>query len=249
MLKRFLIVLVLAVCLGLLVRGCTSSGRSSKYLIAYDPSWYPINVVSKENNLAAFSEELLREIGKDQGFSYRLVKVASVQLIRGLVNGDVDAVLSVVQPTIVTEGRFHMSDSYFDMGPVLVVPVDSTINGMAQLVGHSVGIRRAASKYHPLLSNGLVKISPFATLTEALDALIDGEVAAVLMPGIQAVAFQNGIYRGVIRVASKPLNNEGLRLLSAKSSAIDLIDSFNKGLQKLREDGRYDKLLTRWDVP
>ena len=59
---------------------------------------------------------------------------------------------------------------------------------------------------------------------------------------------ENKLYYGKIKIATPPLNNAGLRLVTLQGEHKDLIDTFNRGLTKLRQNGVYDKLLKKWEL-
>ncbi len=249
MLQRFFVALGLVVAIALLMKGGAGATDRTKVVIGVDPSWYPVDVLSKETNLTAFSKELLEVIGNNEEVYFDLRRVSSENLIKGLYDGEFDGVLTAMQPGIVTEGRFHLSDSFLNTGPLLVVLRRSGVQGMTELLGKPIGIPREASNYIGLLSDGVVEIVTYQSMTLALEALMQEEITAVMMPALQAEAYVKGSYRGVIRIATTPFNEEGFRLVLAKREDREPVEAFNRGLEALRESGEYDKLLKRWDLP
>ena len=51
--------------------GCngTTSPTKKHYIVARDPTWYPLDFMGKGDNVLAFSDELLNQIAKIEGFS------------------------------------------------------------------------------------------------------------------------------------------------------------------------------------
>lgn len=56
----------------------------------------------------------------------------------------------------------------------------------------------------------------------------------------------DGIYRDQLKIASKPLTNEGLHLIAKNNSESKrLIEQFNEGLKAMRKNGTYSQLLLK----
>lgn len=60
---------------------------------------------------------------------------------------------------------------------------------------------------------------------------------------------KNGIYLNQLKIASKPLTNEGLRLIAKNNSeSKKLLEQFNEGLKALKKNGTYNQLLLKWGL-
>ena len=113
---------ILIIFVGLLLfAACTEFPGKKIYRIARDPSWYPLNLLGKERQLLAFSDELFLAIARDQGINIVLLKTSSVSLFPGLFQHHYDAVISTMPPTSFNRRRFNISNPYYLVGPVLVV--------------------------------------------------------------------------------------------------------------------------------
>ncbi|MCB1118917.1 MAG: hypothetical protein KDK65_03060, partial [Chlamydiia bacterium] len=54
-------------------------------------------------------------------------------------------------------------------------------------------------------------------------------------------------FKDILKVSSKPLTIEGVRLVVLKGSeAEELVPVFNNGLEKVKQSGAYLELLKRW---
>ena len=72
---------------------------------------------------------------------------------------------------------------------------------------------------------------------------------ALLVPVIEATALVETAYKGRLRIASEPLNEEGLRLVVLRGSADSLLEGFNAGLAKSRRSGRYKAIKLQSRLP
>ena len=65
---------------------------------------------------------------------------------------------------------------------------------------------------------------------------------------LSAAAYCRDLYQGELMIVTPPQSDEGLRLVTKHNAATDLIKGFNKGLQKLKKNGSYEKLLDKWSL-
>ena len=246
MIQRFVAAAVLVVLTVLVVRGWVVAPSNSSFRIARDASWYPLNLASREGNLVGFSDDLLTEIASSGRLHIRLMSSASNQLFRGLHDGVYDGVLTSLQPTVPNKGFYDLSEVFFYLGPVLTVRSDSPFQSLDSLEGGTIGVPRARPSYINLLQSGKFNIVPFDNMSIAISSLLQGEVQGLILGHMTAHSYTQGQYRGQLRIVPKELTNEGLRLVTVKEEAPNLIKQFNEGLKQVRDDGRYLTLLNKW---
>lgn len=225
---------------------CSSSTEGRR--IGVDPSWYPLQYGSRDSNITAFSTGLLTEIGKDQNIPFVKVTVSWDVLMEGLQKGEYEGILSSMPPYIFNENQFDFSDVYLPLGPVLVVPIDSKINSLNMLQGKEIAVVLGSS-YNAILEKAPgVLIRYIESIAQGLQEVIDNSVDGAIVDILTAAAYCNDLYRGQLKIATPPLNDDGLRLITKHEKAPDLIKGFNKGLQKLKKNGTYDSLLIKWSL-
>ena len=143
---------------------------------------------------------------------------------------------------------YHFSDLFLPTGPVLVVREQATLQTLNQLKGKEVVVDTQANKALLIQLYPGVIVRYYQTIPEALNQLVNDIVDGVLVDVILAKAFVQNLYLGKVKIASEPLNNQGLRLVTLREEDRELIDAFNAGLKKVRENGTYDSLLRKWDL-
>ncbi len=90
---------------------------------------------------------------------------------------------------------------------------------------------------------------PYDTASAALENLDRNVIDGVILDALKAYAYTEGFYVGRLKVASFPLTDKGLRLISRKDpKSLLLISRFNKGLEKIRKEGVYSELIEKWDL-
>ncbi len=242
MLKRVCAFLFLAIVL-------VSCGAKEKtYRIGIDPSFYGAPLAGKKAKVYAFSTELLRAISCEEGLFFESVTLSWDHLIYGLKNDQYDAMLSSMTPRIHLMRTYNFSEPFLYIGPVLVVKRDRKVSSVKDLQGKELGV---ASRNQEAL---LVEKYPgsnvhyYNSIPEALEKIVTGQIDGILMDHLQATSYARNLYLEKIKIATPPLNDFGLRLVTLHGTEKELLEAFNRGLGKLRANGTYEKLLKKWEL-
>lgn len=217
------------------------------YRIAMDPGWYPLALYGKEHNTTAFTQDLIRQIGQDQSIKIEMIKASHNRLIELLNDGNAEGILTTILPDPVMEAKYEFSDPYYRYGAVIVVNKGSTIRSLADLDQMRLGVKRTSSLLYRLQLNCQATVVPYTNELTALHALSENKLDAVIVEQLLTYLYFGAQYPDQLAVATQPLTNEGLRLMTFKKND-ELVEKFNAGLQNLKDNGTYDKLLTSWDI-
>ena len=235
----FLILATLSSC------GGTSNGGRK---VGVDASWYPLQMGGLDNNVTAFSTELLTDIGRSQKIPFVKVTVNWDDLMEGLQKDKYEAILSSMPPYIFNQKDFDFSELYLPLGPVLVVRPDSSIHSLNNLNGQEIAVIAGSGNDLLLEKSEGVLIRYYTSIPQALDDIVNETIDGAVIDILTAVAYCRDLYQNKIKVATPPLNENGLRLITKHNTATDLIKGFNAGLKKLKKNGSYDKLLAKWQL-
>ncbi|NGX39538.1 MAG: Arginine-binding extracellular protein ArtP [Chlamydiae bacterium] len=230
----------------LLVSSCQKS--SSTYEIGIDPSWYPMQLDGQERNVLAFSIELLSTIGKQEKLPLAIATVSWDNLIWGLRGKKTAAILSSMRPYNFHLKEFSFSPRYLKSGPVIVAPFKSKIFGLRKLANKEIGIVTGSNAQLLLQPVPGLIIHNFPSIPIALKKLYLGEVEAAVVGILIAQKYIRNLYRKELKIASLPLDDEGLRLITLKDAHPALMKKFKRGLTKLKKKGVYEKLLIKWGL-
>lgn len=226
---------------------CQSSSKKP-YSIGVDPSWYPLTLEGKENQVTAFSTELLQEIGSVEKLSFVKDTVSWDNLLLGLQKKQYDAILTSMQPYGFTEKTYDFSDLYLNTGPVLIVPANSPVTSLEDLKGKEVAVQPGVKQTLILEKYPGILIRNYTSVPLALNALLKGEIDGALIDLLLAKSYIEDLYHEQLKIVTAPLDIEGLRLMTRHGDQRALIESFNKGLKKLKDSGKYDMLLSKWSL-
>ncbi len=237
----FFVLILLTLC------SCGSSSNGGRK-VGVDASWYPLEFGKRDNNVTAFSMELLTEIGKMEKIPFVKVTVNWNELMEGLQKDKYEAILTSMPPYIFNEKQFDFSEIYLPLGPVLVVQVGSKIHSLDKLSGKEIGVISGSTSVVILEKSPGVLIRYYDSIPQALNDILMGVIDGAMVDVLSAASYCRDLYQGVLIIATPPLNDEGLRLVAKHNAAPDLIKGFNKGLQKLKKNGSYEKLLDKWSL-
>ena len=231
----------------LLVTSCGKIHNGS-YNVGIDPLWYPLNFTQKENNVMGFSSELLADVARKESFSVSLLSTNWNTLLEGLLEGSYEAVLSSLYPYNFNKSTYDFSDVYLPIGPVLLLPTSSKYSSLEEIKQREVGAVTGSASVLILEKYPEILIKTYDTAAALIADLLAGDIAGGLLPILTAETFTQGSFTEELKIASKPLNEEGLRLVALKGKQEKLLSHFNEGLKKLKKNDSYEKLLAKWQL-
>jgi polar amino acid transport system substrate-binding protein len=241
---RFFIVLV--GCIFFL--SCSGKKAGYDYVIALDPEWYSLEAPGRESDLTAFTTELILEIGKLERVSIGVYQRSWSNLMYALQEGQCDAICSTMQPYLFYEKLYNFSNLYLMTGPVLISPVKARIEPLDKMKGEIIGILRDSNaalileKYPGIIQRTYE--STQQALTDTTKGIVDGAIVDIL----SAEAFTRDLFQGQLKIATPPLTQEGVRILAMRNHTPELIRIFDRGLARLKENGKYTALAKKWKL-
>lgn len=239
--SSFLILILLA------LLSCNKNSSRARH-VGVDASWFPLEFSNRNNNVTAFSTELLTEIGRIEKISFVKLTVNWSDLMEGLQKDKYEAILSSMTPYIFNQSSFDFSDLYLPLGPALVVPMQSQIKSLDDLDGKEIAVISGSSSVLVLEKIQGVLIRYYDAIPKALNDILVGTVDGAMVDILSAVAYCRDLYQDELKIVTGPLNDEGLRLITKHNGASDLVKGFNAGLAKMKKDGSYAKLLDKWSL-
>ena len=237
----------LFVALALVLISCGSVAKTP-YRIAIDPSWYPMELMGKEANVFAFSNELLQAIAVKEKIQLERINVSWDNILEGLQKDEYDAILSPLPPYNFNVSKYDFSEIYLQTGYVLVVPEHLRVSSLGDMEDQEVAVQMNTEAESILNDHPAVIVRFYDSPAAALNQLAHKKYAGVVMGMIPAVSFIEDLYADNLKIAGGPLNKTGLRLITIKDKRKELMDHFNRGLDGIMDDGTYEELLRKWNV-
>jgi len=227
--------------------GC-GSNPSTTYEIAIDPTWYPLNFKERQSNLFGFTTDLLTYISQEEDIQISVLNTNWDSLLDGLNNKKYPAILSSLYPYNFNQDLYSFTEPFLEIGPVIVAPIDDSDLSLKKLSGKSVGALDSSPEGLILEKDPTILIRTYDTIPDALNDLVSEHIQAALLPVLEVTAYVDHLYFRKLKIASKPLNEKGLRLVTLKDQEPELREKFDKVLKKMKSDGSYEKLLSKWNL-
>jgi polar amino acid transport system substrate-binding protein len=260
--RRRLLVLaiggLLAVALWLLLRALPEAVdptwerivETGEFRVCTDPSWPPFEFVNQETGqIEGFDIELARLMAGRlaPGVQAKIVTVGFDSLYDALLAGRCDAVLSALpyEPLRVEDVSYSMA--YFNAGLVLLTREGTTgIEELEDLAGRVVGVEWGFVPEGDTRQKEFLRglgARRYETAGDALRALQAGEVEAVIVDRITALAYQREC--GGLKFVGEPIYDVNY-VIPVRPDSFRLLDEINRVLLEMREDGTLEGLQEQW---
>lgn len=234
-----------------IVRSCSSQESLNEHLyrVARDSTWYPLQLLGRERYMQGFTTDLLMAIAKEENFKLEILNVGPNQLKDNLEREWYDGMLSSLMPDVLNQEKYAFSNPFYLTGPVLIVLKDSTVDSLRDLENRRLGVKSGSRSILTLSGSLGIDLVTYENLNTAIEDLIKNRIDGVLMDSVIAQTYIQNFYASKLKVVTSPLNKEGLRLVALRNAYGEhLVEKFNEGLKKLRENGEYRELLKKWEL-
>jgi len=232
------------------VLSCCSCGTSKhgEFRIGIDANWYPLNFDILQSYVNGFTDDLLLEISQYTGVEFVKIDANGDSLLEGLREKKYEAVLTGLAPYNFYRAKYDFSSNFLDLGPVLVVPANSQYHDLEQMSNEVVGLVMGDPALLVLQKYPKIIVRKYATVSEVLDAVVNGSVEAALIDRLVASGFVRDLYTGKLKIVSDPLTDAGLHLVCLKEQEKRLMDLFNKSIQQFNKKKRLQALQAKWQL-
>lgn len=219
------------------------------YFIGVDSQWKEIHLYGKEKNFLAFSQDILEQIAKEEKIRFTLINTRNNELEKKLLAGEFQGILSGIQPSEIKRRTFDFSTTYYALGPVLTIPVQTQVKDWNKITRKIIGVYAFSPYVLKLEKKYSLQLKMYDDIKQALVDLNNRKLDGVIFPVLPSLIYTRTFYPNKLKVATRPLDEEGVHLVALNDEqGKSLIQSFNRGLAKLRADGTYQNLLDRWDL-
>ena len=234
--------------------GCGSSSpknatASKKYIIATDAKFAPFEY-EKDGKYIGIDIDLLDAIAKLEGFQYELKPMDFKGIIPGIQANQIDAAIAGMSISDERKKILDFSDGYFQAGLCAVVKKDNNkISTLDDLKGKSFAVKKGTlgSKYAEENKDKLnATIKYFDDSPSMFQEVINGN-SDVTFEDYPVIAYKLSLESDTnLRIVGDRLYKDFYGFAVKKGTNKELIDKFNDGLKKLKDNGEYDKILEKY---
>jgi ABC-type amino acid transport substrate-binding protein len=221
-----------------------AEGGGETLTVGSDIPYPPFEQKASGGGYTGFDVELMEAIGAEIGREPEFIDSSFETIFRDVAQGKFEAVMSAATITPEREKVVAFSDPYYLSEQAILVKEGSSITGLADLKGLTVGAQQGTTG----LELGKEKaeageLRPYPEGPDAINALKAGTVEAVI---IDAPVAANAVEEtGGIEVAEKVPTEESYGIAVAKENT-ELIEQINEGLAATVKNGKYAQVYEKW---
>ncbi len=253
--KKFLAILLCIAMTVCLFGGCSQKkkdGNNKKWIIATDTVFKPFEYKNDKGELVGIDVEILAAIAEDQGFDYELKSLGWDAAIAACQANQADGMIAGAS---ITDERKNsgwiFSEPYFNCTQSMAVKSDSGIKGFEDLKGKLVAVKTGtmgATYAKSLQEKYGFEINEFEDSPTMYQAVEGGQAVACFedTPIMKtSITDSNGqLNLSVLDNTANEGSGYGFAIFNAANQ--ELIDAFNKGLENIKANGKYDEILAKY---
>lgn len=248
--KVLVLVLAAIMCVGMFA-GCGNkkSDDEKVYKIASDTTFAPFEFKNEESGeYEGIDVDIMAAIAENQGFKYEMDYVGFDPAVASLEADQVDAVIAGMSITDERKEKFDFSEAYYDSGVVMAIKADNTdIKGYEDLKGKKVAVKTAtegatfAESIKDKYGFEVVYFQDSPTMYE--DVKTGNAVACFEDYPVIGYGISKGNGLKMVTDMEKG-SSYGLAVVKGKNT--ELIDMFNKGLEEIKANGKYEEIINKY---
>lgn len=221
--------------------------------VASTPTGVPFTFLdTKTGEISGIMVDIMKAIGKDQGFAIQVTPMTFSTLIAALQANKADVIAAAMYITPPRQEVVDFSDPIYTYGEGVFVSAKDAkdYKSMEDLKGEIVGVQIGTAYVKPLTDSGLYKeIKVYDTIPDIIRDVNIGRIKAGFAD-LPIVAYQlsQGGYPETRLAKNYKAVLPGSVGIAVKKGDKAMLDKINVSLRKLKADGTIDKILATWGL-
>ncbi|MGI4855555.1 MAG: ABC transporter substrate-binding protein [Janthinobacterium lividum] len=206
----------------------------------------------KTNTLQGVMPDVIREIGKRQGFDVSFDAIPFSALIQSAASGKIDIIVSAMTPTPKRAQVVDFADVVYAFGEGLAVADDdkTVYKSARDLKGETIGASTGTTYGDALKAMGIFKeVKYYDTPADLLHDLQDGRIKGAFTdyPLLKALQARGGMRGAHVDDAYVPVAVTGVTIAVRKGNDA-LLHKIDAGIAQMKADGSLAKILAKWGL-
>ena len=218
-----------------------------KYVINTDTTFAPFEFENDKGEMVGIDLDILKAIAEDQGFEYEVIPVGFSAAVTALEAGECDGVIAGMSITDERAAKYDFSEPYYDSGVGMAVLQGSDITTYDQLKGQNVAAKigtEGCTFAESIADQYGFEVTQFESSSDMYQAVLGGEAVACF-EDYPVIGYE--ISRGLGLTLPTPMEKgSSYGFATRKGANPELVEMFNKGLENIKADGTYDKILSTY---
>ncbi|MDY0235940.1 MAG: transporter substrate-binding domain-containing protein [Gudongella sp.] len=223
-----------------------SISSATIYRVAGDRDFPPYEYVDSDNRFKGFNVDLIKAIGLVTGMEFEFIPMKWEDTYVSVHQGNAD-IIQGMKESEERKDKFLFSDSLLmNSQSIFVLDNNADIRNDNDLEGKLVALNKEDTVLKEISAINNARIIEYASLGEALDSLLDGDVDA-LVGNTLTVNYlckeKNSI--DLVKIVGDTINEQKYSIAVHKNN-IALMEMLNKGIYEIQKNGMYDSLYRKW---
>ena len=219
--------------------------RAQKLVMATNAEFPPFESVAEDGSFVGIDIEIMQSICQAAGRELVVENIAFDSIIPAVTSGKADC--GVAGMTI-TEDRLRNVDfttPYYTAYQVIVIAKGSAIQGKDDLVGKRIGVQTGTTGDTMAGDIEGVDMNRFSKGAEAIMALVQNKVDAVVIDDKPARAFVAKNADKLV-ILDTPLSDESYAMAVKKGNS-ELLALLNEQIERIKADGTLDAIRAKYE--
>lgn len=195
------------------------------------------------NEIVGFDVDLAKEIAKSMGKELKIEDMSFDGLLPALDSRQIDMVAAGMTVTPERTKNALFSEPYYSASQRIIVKKGSPIRNKHQLSGRKIGVQLGTTGDTLASKIAGASVTQFQTAPSVLQELSAGKIEAVILDDAPAKRYSAGFSN--LEILPGALSDESYAIAIKKDNK-DLLEKVNKEIAKMKQDGRYDKLIRKY---
>ena len=245
-----------AAVLGLGLVGCGGSSDSAdattsskKYTVATDTVFAPFEFTDDNGDFVGIDVDILSACLAVAGLDYELNSLGFDAAVAALESGQADGVIAGMSITDERKEKYDFSDAYYDSAVCCAAKDGGDISKLEDLKGKTVAAKtgtQSASWAESIKDEYGFTVAYVDTSDLMYQGVTSSQYAACFEDEpVMAYGVKQGNGLTMIgREADEFASPYGFAVLKGKNS--ELLEGFNKGLSEIKDNGKYDEIVSKY---
>lgn len=246
----FALVFTAVGCGGANVGGDQDQNQKPVLKVGTNATFAPFEM-QENNEFVGFDMDLIRAIGEEQGYTVEITHMDFKALIPALNNGKIDAAIAGMSITPDRLQSVDFTEPYFDAGLIIAVRDNNdTIKSTEDLKGKKLaaqnGTTGAAYCDSVKKQDPKTDVKIFDDIGAAFMELEKGGVDAVVNDLPVTAWYLKEKEDSNVKMVGDVFSAEEQYGIAVKKGNQEILDMLNEGLQKIKDNGKYDEIYDKW---
>ncbi|CAM4092209.1 transporter substrate-binding domain-containing protein [Vibrio neonatus] len=226
----------------------TAFAKDKVYKIATDAAYAPFSF-KIDGAYTGIDVEVLDAIAKIEGFEYQLSPMNFNGIIPGVVSGQLDGAIAGMTITEKRAKVLDFSEGYYESGVIPVVTVDSKIASVSDFKNKRFAVKKGTTSADWASANRKdldASIRYFDDSASMFQEVMNGN-ADIAFEDYPVIAYKISLDKTpTLKLVGEKLTTAKFGFGVKKGQNAELLQKFNEGLAKIKANGTYEKILSKY---